>query len=142
MKRGIATVALSLLVAGCGHSAPSPPVVTPPQGTETINGSERLGWDQPAADAAELATIRYAIYVDGTRSELTGPTCSTTATATSFACSARLPALTPGTHTLELASFVQDGSLLESPRSAPLRVTLAGVVTSENPARATASTAP
>ncbi len=40
-----------------------------------------------------------------------------------FDCSAMLPTLSTGTHTLELASFVVDGSAtIESPRSAPLRV--------------------
>jgi glucose/arabinose dehydrogenase len=44
-----------------------------------------------------------------------------------FACTAPLPALTPGAHTLELAAFITDGSVLESPRSAGLRVTLAAL---------------
>ena len=72
----------------------------------------------------ELALIRYAVYVDGTRSELAGVSCASSATTAGFACSARLPALSAGSHTLQLASFVIDGSVLESARSASLSVTV------------------
>jgi len=122
--------AVTLLAAACSKSSPPPPEVTPPSGAETINGTERLGWTQRAADAVELATVRYAIYVDGTRSELAGASCAPTAAADGFACSARLPTLTAGAHTLELASFVTDGSTLESARSAALRVTVVAQVQS------------
>ena len=116
--------ALALFAMACSTSSPPPPEVTPPAGGETINGTERIGWTQRAADAVELAAVRYAIYVDGTRSELAGASCALAAAADGFACSARLPTLTAGAHTLELASFVTDGSLLESARSAALRVTV------------------
>jgi hypothetical protein len=124
MRRG-GTLGFALLVlCACGGTAPQPPIVTPPAGTETINGSERIGWDQRAGDAAELAAIRYAIYVDGNRSELSGVTCAAAATATGYACSGRLPAMSAGTHTLEIVSFVQDGGTFESARSAALRVSV------------------
>jgi len=97
----------------------------PPGSNETINGTERIGWDQLAADAVELAAIRYVIYVDGsTRTELTGVSSAASATTSGFACAARLPALSLGAHTLQLASFVNNGSVLESARSAVLRVTV------------------
>ena len=121
---------VALLAAACSKSSPPPPEVTPPSGAETINGTERLGWTQRATDAVELATVRYAIYVDGTRSELAGASCAAAAAADGFACSARLPTLTAGAHTLELASFTSDGSLLESARSAALRVTVVAQVES------------
>lgn len=121
----VAVAALAVAACACGGSAPQPPIVNPPSAAETINGSERIGWDQRAGDATELATIRYAIYVDGTRSELAGVTCASAASADGFACTARLPTMTAGSHTLELASFVQEQSLLESARSSPLRVTVA-----------------
>jgi glucose/arabinose dehydrogenase len=117
-------VVVTSTVAACGGSAPSPPVVTPPTTNETVTGSERIGWDQPAADAVELATIGYAIYADGQRSDAAGVTCAAAPAASGFACSARLPALTPGAHTLQIASFVNDGGLLESARSAALQVTV------------------
>ncbi len=112
------------IVAACSGSAPQPPAVNPPTTDETITGSERIGWIQPAADAAELATIRYAIYVDDVRSEITGVACASAAPANGFACTGRLPALTRGAHALQIASFIVDGAVFESSRSAPLRVTV------------------
>jgi len=90
----------------------------------TVTGTERIGWDQPASDAVELATFGYAIYVDGTRSVASGVACAQNAGATTFACTAALPPLTHGAHSLQVASFVNDGALLESTRSAALQVTL------------------
>jgi glucose/arabinose dehydrogenase len=113
----------AVLVA-CDSKTPVPPVVDSPAANETINGTERVGWDQRAADAVELATVRYAIYVDGSRSELAGVSCASSLTSAGFACSARLPALSVGSHALQLASFVNDGSVLESARSATLTVTV------------------
>ena len=118
-------VVCCLAMIACGKNSPSPPVVDAPPSPETITGTERLGWDQPAADAVELATIGYVVYVDGARTALAGVTCAPAASAAAvFSCTARVPALTAGAHTLELASFVTDASVLESPRSAPLRVTM------------------
>ena len=64
---------------GTSVSPPPPPTVDPGTPGETINGSERIGWDQRAADTVELATFRYAVYVDGARAELTGATCAPSA---------------------------------------------------------------
>ena len=122
--RRLAILFASSTVAACGGGSPSPPVVTPPSTPVTVTGTERIGWDQPAADAVELATFGYAIYVDGTRSVASGVACAPTAGATAFACTAPLPPLTPGAHSLQVASFVDDGGLLESTRSAALQVTL------------------
>src|SRR5438445_8872316 len=112
--------AISAAIA-CG-SSPQPPVVNPPTTEETITGTERIGWDQPAADATELATIRYAIYVDDVRSEMAGVTCASTAATNGFACTGRLPTLARGAHTLQIASFIVDGSVFESARTATLHV--------------------
>ena len=111
-----------LSLAACGQHTPPPP--STPGGVETITGRERIGWDQLAGDTAELATFRYAIYVDGARSEVADASCGGAAGAAGFACSGRLPALSPGAHTLELATFLA-GTDAESARSAPLRVTVA-----------------
>lgn len=119
-------IVVCLALAACDRrSPPEPPVVTPtpaPGQPEAITGSERLGWQQAAADAVELATFRYAIYVDGVRSELAGATC--TRAATDFSCTARLPSMPAGAHTLQLATFIVDGSALESARSRALQVTV------------------
>jgi glucose/arabinose dehydrogenase len=115
-----------VVAAACGGNGTPPSPQPGPGGGETISGSERVGWNQSAADAAELATFRYAIYVDGARSEIADVSCS--AAATAFACSGRLPAMTAGSHVLELATFVLSGSdPIESPRSSPLTVTVRGV---------------
>lgn len=93
-----------------------------PGTTETITGRERIGWDQQAADAIRLAALRYALYVDGLRYELTETACTETAGPSGFACSGQLPSLTTGLHTLELAAFITAVDVVESPRSAPIRV--------------------
>lgn len=120
----LAVIAAAVFLSACGDSRP--PTPSPPNGNgDTIRGTERLGWDQQAATPAELTTFRYAIYVDGARSEVADVNCAGTATASGFACSGRLPAMTSGQHTLELATFiVEGGAVTESARSAPLRVTV------------------
>src|SRR5438477_13066160 len=101
------TVTVSVAIAACGgNTAPAPPSITPPSTGETITGAERIGWTERAADAVDLALVKYAIYVDGARSELPASCDDSTFSADGFACSAKLPALTAGAHVLELASFV------------------------------------
>jgi len=118
-----------LAAAACGDSRSSGTPSPPPFSGETIRGTERLGWDQLAASQAELRTFSYAIYVDGTRSVMSDTTCGTPAAATGFACSGRLPSMTPGQHTLEIAAFITvDGVVTESPRSSPLRVNVSPAV--------------
>jgi hypothetical protein len=134
---------LALLLAGgivlsaCGSSAPDTPRTPSSPSTgqgEQITGRERLGWDQPASDAAELASLRYAIYVDGTRVELTSVSCAATATSVGFACSTALPPLSAGAHTLALAAFILDGStVLESGRTTPLQVVVVATTTGAPP---------
>jgi len=114
----------SSTVAACGGGSPSPPVVTPPSTPVTVTGTERIGWDQPAADAVELATFGYAIYVDGTRGIAANVSCGPIPATAGFPCTAALPPLTPGAHSLQVASFVNDGGLLESALSAALPITL------------------
>jgi Glucose / Sorbosone dehydrogenase len=83
-----------------------------------------------AADAAELSTIRYAIYVDGNRTELTGVSCATESTNGTYACSARLPPMSGGSHQLQLAAYVLDGgTVLESTRSAAIAITFVSGIT-------------
>lgn len=123
MSRHWILLAVVLVACGKSPSAPPPPSTTPGP-VETITGNERLGWDQRASDAAELATFRYAIYVDGVRTEVTGATCATSPSDGMFGCSARLPAISRGAHTIELASFIVDGSVFESARSSALRVSV------------------
>ena len=127
MGRAIAALVLGVSVA-CGGS-PNPPAPSPgnPGSGETISGRERIGWSQPAQDSSELATFDYAIYVDGARRVLEGDTCGG-GSAGAFDCSAPLPSMTAGQHTLELATFVMvNGAPIESARSSALRVTVSAV---------------
>jgi glucose/arabinose dehydrogenase len=116
--RTTAVVACCVAVA-CGKTPQPPTTESSPQ---TIQGHERIGWEQAAADAQELSTFGYAIYVDDVRSEVSGASCSRSFGVEQFSCAAPLPPLSPGTHKLELATFVADGSGSESPRSSPLFV--------------------
>ena len=118
VARALTILIGALVVTACGGRSPSAP-----GGGEAISGSERFGWDQPAADAAELATFRYAIYVDEVRSEATGVSCASAVVNGRFPCSSSLPSMSSGTHTLSVASFVIDaGVTRESSRSAAISV--------------------
>lgn len=110
-------IALPVFVlAACGE----PP---PPSGIETITGVERFGWDQPAADAGELASFRYALYVDDARTEAADVSCAPGQSSGRFVCTSGLPALSSGVHSLQVAAFVIDGGVTrESTRSATVRV--------------------
>jgi hypothetical protein len=107
-----------VVFVACGGKPPTSP------GTgDVITGSERFGWDQPAADAGELATFRYAMYVDEARGEAADVTCDPASTGGRFACTSRLPSMPNGMHTLQVAAFVIDaGAVRESARSASVRV--------------------
>jgi hypothetical protein len=110
--------AAACALAACGSGTPP----TPNNG-ETITGSERFGWDQPAADAGELATFRYALYVDDARSEAADVSCDPGSSSGRFVCTSRMPSMSTGAHTLQVAAFAVDGGVVrESARSAGVRV--------------------
>lgn len=120
------SLAFALLVACTAAACRQAPSSTVPGGG--LAARESLEWDQHAWDADELARYTYVAYVDGIANLLVTASCgepnpdSLTAT-----CSAPVPAMQPGQHTLELATRLAiDGTVLESERSAPLSVTIAG----------------
>ena len=116
-----------VVLMSCDSKDPPSPEPGDPSGDVQVSGQERLGWLQRATDANELGLFQYVVYVDGVRTTLTSVSCSTTSTAAGFECSAALPALTAGPHTLEVASMIVDPlGTLESARSAPLRVVMTG----------------
>lgn len=120
----IALMAGAAFAAGCSQS-PSPPNPGSgnPDAVSQVVGTERLGWTQPANDPSELASLSYAMYVDGVRSDALDASCERTAGPGGFACAARLPPMSAGMHVLELAAVAAaPGGTVESPRSAPLRV--------------------
>jgi glucose/arabinose dehydrogenase len=127
-RLSILVLAIALLGASACGSDPEPNSPTPPAGG--ITGRERIGWDQPADDAAQLGGFQYAIYVDGTRNVMTAVSCSAGTSPTVFACSGKGPDLSAGQHTLELAAFTSDA---EGPRSAPLVVTVNALTTGTAP---------
>lgn len=123
-RRVILGILCCALLAGCKKQ--SVPSTTPPPVTgNQITGRERLGFDQRALDAAELATFRYGIAVDGVSSELLGVTCDSSPSSQGFACTAPLPPLTAGPHVLVIAAVLAIGELvLVSPVSPALNVTV------------------
>lgn len=122
-----AALLLLALTIGCESDTPPPEPSPGGDGGENITGRERIGWDQAAASREEVATLRFAIYVDGARSELAGVSCASSAGTAGFPCSAQLPSMTAGSHVLELAAFTASADgVVEGPRSAPLRVRVSG----------------
>jgi glucose/arabinose dehydrogenase len=116
-----ALAALCLAAAACGREPPAPNPGPSPD-AEQITGNERIGWDQPSATAEDLATFRYAVYVDGARHDLPDASCAATPGPAGFPCSARPPAMPAGRHTIELVAYTDAGGVLESARSSPLVV--------------------
>jgi uncharacterized repeat protein (TIGR03803 family) len=81
-----------------------------------ITDSDRLEWEQGTLDIETGRQWGYALYVDETRVELTDVACGALADTKQFLCSAELPPLLPGTHSLRLATFsVFQNKVLESP---------------------------
>ena len=81
---------------------------------------------QPTAPSSNVSVTRFT--VNDVRSELQGATCqiASSRASTDFDCSAPLPALSAGTSRIELATFIIDGQVFESARSAPLLVSKIG----------------
>src|SRR5881628_2067775 len=99
-RLGAACCCLTLIACEKKNAPPAPGVGDAPPTEERITGTEHLGWNQRASDRVELATFRYAIYVDGRRNEATNVSCASAATSDGFACSAQLPTMSPAAHTL------------------------------------------
>ena len=119
---------MSLLAAACGGTdAASPPSSPPPSGSgDTVTGRERFGWTQ-AASGSDAGLLQFAAYVDGVRRVLEGASC-TPGSGGNLDCSAPLPSMTAGRHTLELAAFYPAGdTTVEGPKSAALQLTIASV---------------
>ncbi len=121
-RRFLLLFAVALTVFGCRRSADTPRDPEPLR----IDGSERLAWTQTASDQAELISLRYAAYVDGTRSELCDSLCASSQAETGFECSSSLPPMSPGVHKIELVAFYAGFEMLESTRSPAIQVQLTG----------------
>ena len=132
MVRALVRVLIACIaVSACDRREPEAPDPGTASGDVRVSPGDRLGWTQQAVDSAEVASFQFALYVDGNRTTLGGVNCTAAATGSGFDCSGTLPTMSAGTHTIELASFVVDGStVLESGRSAALRVIVGGTTTS------------
>lgn len=140
MHRAFAILAAACVaVAGCDSREPETPDTGDPSGEVRVMPGARLGWRQAAADAGQAESMQYGLYIDGTRTILTGATCAASSSGSGFDCNAVLPALSVGRHTIELSAIVVDGSsTFESPRSLPLQVVAVATTTSRfsTPSRA------
>jgi len=141
----------ALLTVACGGSSSSgssssPPSTTPPTATPpstegvAVNGTERLGWTQPADSVATIRGFSFFAYVDNSRSPLSDVRCSSNARPGGYECSAALPKMSGGRHVIELATVAGSGGM-ESARSAQLVVNMVGSgtassTTDEAPAQA------
>lgn len=102
-------------------------------------GHERLTWNQAAGSALELARYQFVSLTDGERVDaLQDVRCASEVQILGYECSARLPALGPGLHLIEVAA--QRSGVPPGPWSAPLRVNRRSVLTASAPSRSAAMT--
>ena len=111
-KKSIAIYVLAFLVLAAPLFAQTP----------SIPG-DKLGFDQPAGTLAEAQGYGYKLYLDGATMGVGGvATCA--GAASPFLCTVPLPALTTGTHTVQLTASVTlpapDNRVIESVKSAVL----------------------
>jgi glucose/arabinose dehydrogenase len=117
-------VLVLIALPACGGSDSEPRTPPPASEAQRITGRERLAWDQ-AGSSEQIAALGFAFYVDGARSPASDASCASSGSG--YACSARLPPMSSGAHTIELAAFTMAASgVVESERSAPLRVVVGG----------------
>ena len=90
----------------------------------TVTGVERLGWDQDAETLADLDALEFVIFVDDAPVAAGGVECASTRTAAGFSCTAPLPEMTAGKHTIAVAAGLP-GTTGQSPRSHPIEVIVA-----------------
>ncbi len=107
-------VGVMLALAGAVYACGSAPSSTNPTGPQTITSSQRLYWNQTAGSAAEMASIRFAIYLDGARSELPGAQCVDSSVTDVYNCNSPLPKMTVGPHLIQLASYYYGFDQLET----------------------------
>jgi glucose/arabinose dehydrogenase len=89
---------------------------------------------QEAIDAAEVSSFDYAIYVDDARTVVQDATCSPTRGPQGFECSAPLPQMSPGRHSIQVATLeVVAGGTVESARSAAIEVNVTAASASAAP---------
>jgi glucose/arabinose dehydrogenase len=134
----ILVVAVVLFASACGggESPAAPSSNTPgntpsnPPGSSSgainVTGTEKIGWNQAPDSSGSVARYQYLGYVDGVSQVLANAACgSTTAADGTFLCTASLPKMTAGLHSLTLAAQQTSGSQLISGQSAPIQLNVA-----------------
>ena len=114
------SLVFAVTATACGGDDDRPPTTPPPTtppptqpppsgGGITVTGSERIGWTQNTQGSQSIQQFRFVAYIDNrSRASLTSVQCIGTANV--FNCSAPLPPLSQGRHSLQLASFDPSGT--------------------------------
>jgi hypothetical protein len=113
----MAALMLTFSTMSCGGERA--PVTQPSSPGVTVNGTERLAWDQQARD--NPPDLDFNVYVDDAPQLATFVRCELIVSESIFSCSAAMPQMTPGPHVLSISAV----GGVESPRSEPLRVVFA-----------------
>src|SRR5215831_21161724 len=124
----IVSLSVALFTTACGgDSQPAAPSTGSPPPTSSggpinVKGTEKIGWDQVADSASQLLTYQYLGYVDSVPQVLANAVCASSPTNGAFPCTASLPRMSAGMHTLELAAQEMGGAQRVSGRSAALQL--------------------
>ena len=119
---GLATLVFPFLVAAVACNKVAHENTHPLPAQTPVGAADHLSWHQEATES-EIRRLKFAVYVDGSRTELGDVSCEMNARG--YTCTSALPFLAPGSHSLELVALRDDITpAVESPRSLPLRVQL------------------
>lgn len=128
------------LGTACGRTPAAPPTTpgpgTPPapgpspSGPVTVTGTERIGWEQQVVAGSNIREYEFAAFVDARRTTLPDIQCSAEPGPSGHVCSAQLPYMTDGQHTIKIAaSRLVEGRAPMSDRSDAL-IVIKGVAAS------------
>jgi hypothetical protein len=117
MKWRTATVAVIvglLLIGVAGQAMAQTPVV----------GTEKLAWDQQVTSMADLAAMKWMVYVDQLAGvPIVNGACVEVKGTYGFPCTGDIPSMTPGDHQIVLTAYMDvGGTKLESLKSIPFPV--------------------
>ena len=121
MTRVLTGVVLAVVVAvssvACGQAAPA----TSAQGATSVEGSERLQWDQAGPSLDVVKSYRYVAVVGRRPSDLKNVACAAKPSGDGFTCTSELPQMTRGVHQVwVLAVTTDDKRVLVSRWDTPL----------------------
>jgi hypothetical protein len=136
----VAAVVLGCVLTGC-NAKTSTAAAASPRATQAaatpaarlgvsappeITGTEKIGWDHELLPTTRLSDYQYSIYVDDVLTRLSGVTCTMKEKSDLIAeCSARLPPLPEGQHSLRVVVIRVNGPTpTASHPSRPLPVTV------------------